>query len=1821
VYLFKSHDGIFVYFQDLLETRHVLLEQLDNAHFLKEAQQEQILSLNTNKDQLEEKMLKLQAELEKYTGETSIEKAAELDKDEWRIKYDRLLSDHKKLKSNVWGESSLGGAEVEIPKSPRLQELWQLKPPTPMDIPVWGESGAEGVETPKHSLPSPAKLPVWGESGAEDMYTSLQQSPGSAKLWKLPSSEGAAATIPELPRPGEVLDRNLSRVLDGETSTHSLNLISTMPQNTEGNFCFEDDLNTVNEPSFVADSEVVVETGFERPEEAISDPVFKPHLEAVGYSPVEDKVKKEYRGRKIRSSSRSSTKAEGEYLSVHLEDPTLNLREDEGQYISEIKQTENDLITEGQEEGQYISESPSDIAQMRENMFKYARENDALRSEIEALLSKRDSPLVSELKSELHKLEDENTSLLSKINEHIHDDCGYEILEQKYIVVCEELRQLKQGDAESDLPTAYGGFTLDDVGYAQFQPESDDTVGQGDICDGLKRPESEPRVAKTGFDIGDKAGSLPIADDSLINQDVTAFDQGLKSDEAELVPVLVGCDEYTPNRMEFENLQQKYSDVCNELEKLKEEMAQQEPELGMMAEHTGFVPDTEHEKETKVPEELGPTFDPVLEAPEQGVSFDTGYASFVPDVDAEIGKLGEQKLQAPVSQFFPEHELPENATVLESLKEQVPLHKKGEAMGSRKDDQTDFTHSEEKVHSLQNEFEKYKSGSSMAYEELFNVKADLDRVVAKQNIELLELDGLRKKNLRLDEVNVALSDEVAEKEKEFIEKISGLVEEKIHLKTKLEEASDDLKMMHLKTKLDETNDELKKKAEYLEELEGINEELKMMVDDLEEKNEELKKHNRTLADELGKLCDQNMNLQRELAGWATLQEPANPDHIFWPIAGEALAIDEMELGPSQESSGFDVSSMEASEFVMKTIGEKPEGSIGKEQFLPQQKVDQIILTAQDKDVPQDEPSHSEKQVLPESIQVVEAVLPETVQSLPAPVSIVEVAEEQPLLERNLGLLGGLDEEQRPPVQMSTPRKEENIDESLQESSEVSDLFVTPEPSSLLEDTYATAVSTPRSMQSFSGRFSLGGHSDSTGELLAASCIPDFGKSLSEKELSASLQKLSDQCDAYKTKQMELEEQLSRCNTPVQELSPETSAEDSKHFQQVLATLKDEKVELKSLNEGLRDITEQLKRKNAQLLKKNDDLEIKNMNLEVEVEALRTRVNELEIELERYFKNNGKLTKKNKDLSSKCDRLESLLANRLSEMKKPMVRDSGLTRRSLFSPSKRPSDITEDVTVIEKERLHDACSTTEVKVQKKGPRDEPLLPTLELHSKEEPSIEVGQGDGLDKPIVPSSKQDSPQKPVVPRLPLEDGDKFKLTERWVSEHSLNSPTEGRDFTNPLKADQESAKSRLDVAQDKYQQDMNRLENDLKQLEDHLSESDLDKPRQQNGALMGKKGTVAPSRFYEELSQLRRVLQETKDVYNQENLLLKAALEHERFSHVSDATRSSAGARTPHQMLSPRTDVSQHDTTPRYNYPADYLALREKVTKLQESNHDLIGQLNDQSRRLHDQEKMVQDLKDHLDTSDIVTSEVQQVFTHQLAMLQTQRDYLESKVWEQRGKEVELAEVMGDKLILEENLRREKELLRHIMHEKEVQEVELIRSKAVAEEKERGHRRLQNLLREKDKLEADLIQQKQTLQDELSSIEGSLISRSGRNRQDRDQAVNDWQASKGSHYRTSTPAKESPSLDSTIQSPSGAVDVVHSAAGDFDYQHSVLSEDSTRSDRETLRRLHRLRMESEVQSDRALERLKSRFDTVRLNKEHSADILKWRNSRRPNNTYSSF
>lgn len=102
-------------------------------------------------------------------------------------------------------------------------------------------------------------------------------------------------------------------------------------------------------------------------------------------------------------------------------------------------------------------------------------------------------------------------------------------------------------------------------------------------------------------------------------------------------------------------------------------------------------------------------------------------------------------------------------------------------------------------------------------------------------------------------------------------------------------------------------------------------------------------------------------------------------------------------------------------------------------------------------------------------------------------------------------------------------------------------------------------------------------------------------------------------------------------------------------------------------------------------------------------------------------------------------------------------------------------------------------------------------------------------------------------------------------------------------------------------------------------------------------------------------------------------------------------------------------------------------EMVKDLQEERDMLM-------RQLLTQEQLVRDVQEQKTGSDPTTSKVQALFDHQLAALQSQRDWMQSQLNAQKAKNQRIAELLSQKTISEETLLKEQELLKAEINNKE-------------------------------------------------------------------------------------------------------------------------------------------------------------------------------------------
>ena len=126
-----------------------------------------------------------------------------------------------------------------------------------------------------------------------------------------------------------------------------------------------------------------------------------------------------------------------------------------------------------------------------------------------------------------------------------------------------------------------------------------------------------------------------------------------------------------------------------------------------------------------------------------------------------------------------------------------------------------------------------------------------------------------------------------------------------------------------------------------------------------------------------------------------------------------------------------------------------------------------------------------------------------------------------------------------------------------------------------------------------------------------------------------------------------------------------------------------------------------------------------------------------------------------------------------------------------------------------------------------------------------------------------------------------------------------------------------------------------------------------------------------------------------------------------------------------------------------------------------------------------------------SELVSSDIQQVFAQQLLVLEKQRDSLLNQLDEEQKERSSFVDILEEKHALEENLRSEKELLADKLRQKDVLEKQLEDERAALQEQLVRQARLNEIIREKDLLEQELTEQKNRLQVRLLCTKLCLYS----------------------------------------------------------------------------------------------------------------------------------
>ncbi|XP_051479716.1 pericentrin isoform X3 [Apus apus] len=215
-------------------------------------------------------------------------------------------------------------------------------------------------------------------------------------------------------------------------------------------------------------------------------------------------------------------------------------------------------------------------------------------------------------------------------------------------------------------------------------------------------------------------------------------------------------------------------------------------------------------------------------------------------------------------------------------------------------------------------------------------------------------------------------------------------------------------------------------------------------------------------------------------------------------------------------------------------------------------------------------------------------------------------------------------------------------------------------------------------------------------------------------------------------------------------------------------------------------------------------------------------------------------------------------------------------------------------------------------------------------------------------------------------------------------------------------------------------------------HEKESALKKSYQETQEAVGKWEKVMA-----ELSSLHVELDEEREarIHCEKELLQKTEKERELENKILFLVKQQGGDRgQPYGAVEPLTQVSKSSTW------------QEMVKDLQEEKEMLMV-------RLRTQEQLVKEVQEQKTASDSVTSEVQSLFGRQLAVLQSQRDQMQSQLDAQRAKNQTIAELLGQKTVSEETLLKEQELLKAEINNKEENLALLLKEKAALGERLSG------------------------------------------------------------------------------------------------------------------------------------------------------------------------
>ncbi|XP_036362246.1 uncharacterized protein LOC118760840 isoform X6 [Octopus sinensis] len=244
-------------------------------------------------------------------------------------------------------------------------------------------------------------------------------------------------------------------------------------------------------------------------------------------------------------------------------------------------------------------------------------------------------------------------------------------------------------------------------------------------------------------------------------------------------------------------------------------------------------------------------------------------------------------------------------------------------------------------------------------------------------------------------------------------------------------------------------------------------------------------------------------------------------------------------------------------------------------------------------------------------------------------------------------------------------------------------------------------------------------------------------------------------------------------------------------------------------------------------------------------------------------------------------------------------------------------------------------------------------------------------------------------------------------------------------------------------------------------------------------------------DEIAELKRSLLQSKEDHVKEIATIKEKID--RFKKVK-------GLCDTQNLL----DIL--DSTDTISLSVDVVDLREKVSLLRETCNRLTEDNKDLQKKLYNQECLVMKAK-MLQTNpkhSVTAEDLETSFGSQLLLLQKHRDELADKLSEERLLENQFTEVVAAKTSLDEHLHREKEHVQQLTEKVQIAEAELSSKKAECDYMLQQQLRLEELIRDKEEVEKQLMSEKFILESQLTQTNYELETKE-RHLRDIEQRVN--------------------------------------------------------------------------------------------------------------------